>query len=123
MLECKFYLNPNPDFRGRPTFSFLNMDESEKYWMLYELQWCDHEYFIHDVILGLEKVNSGELGSYEFGYDATIIEYKPKESTIYYNFGDNTIQIDSTTIYHFIRDWVNYLLSLLDQDFKPASLQ
>jgi hypothetical protein len=110
MLFAKFYINPNPDFPNMPCFSFLNEEEREKYSMLGEIAFCDKDYIIEDVLPNLSKVMSGELPEYEFGYDATIIDFYKDKSVINYNYFEGKLEIPSEDLYRFMREWGDYLI-------------
>lgn len=57
----------------------------------------------------LEKVISGELAEYEFGYDATIIDFYKEKSIINYNYFEDTVDIPSEELYRFMCEWGDYL--------------
>lgn len=104
MLEIRCHINSNPDFRD-PTFGFINSEADSKFWMLYELSFCDKDYIVNDVIPNLVKVNSGLLERYDFGYDATVIDYHVGTSVINYNYWEDTLEIDSKEIFQFLSTW------------------
>jgi len=92
--------------KGFPLLKFLD----EKYTMLHELNRCDASYIIDDVMPNLEKVLAGDLDSYEFGYDSTLIDFLKNKAVISYNFGDDNLEIGSGLVYNFMRVWCEYLV-------------
>jgi hypothetical protein len=110
MFAANFFINPNPDFPNVPSFSFLDKEEKEKYWMLGEIVFCDKNYTINEVLPGLTNVMSGELEEYEFGYDATIIDFRKDKSVINYNYFEDRIEIPSEDLYRFMSEWRDYLI-------------
>jgi hypothetical protein len=79
MINYKIVSN---DKNYRPGVSFEN-----EYWWLSELNSCDTDYIIYEVLPNLDKVIVGELSEYEFGYDATIIDFYIDRSIINYGYG------------------------------------
>lgn len=73
--------------------------------MLHELNRCDVDYILNDVLPNLNKVVSGELSEYEFGFDVTIIDFNKDVSVINYNFFENTMEVPSEDIYKFMQEW------------------
>ena len=65
----------------------------EKYFMLHELNRCDADYIIDEVLPNLEKVLSRELEYYEFGYEATLIDFYKDKAIINYNYGEYKLGI------------------------------
>jgi hypothetical protein len=89
-----------------PLLKFTN----EKYSMLQELNRCDADYIIDEVLPNLGKVLSGDLKNYEFGFEATLIDFYEEKATINYNYGDNQLEIGSQPIYEFMLCWRNALV-------------
>ncbi len=119
MFDAKFYINPNPDFANMPCFSFLNTNERENFWMLGELVFCDKEYILNNVLPNLEKVVAGISVAYEFGYDATIIEFYTDKAIINYNYFEDKVEIPSKDMYRFMHEWGDYLMKWkLEQENK-----
>jgi hypothetical protein len=112
MFEAKFYINPNRHFPNMPVFSFVNEKESLEFWMLGELVFCDKEYIINEVLPNLDKVINGDLEVYEFGYDATIIDFHNYRSLITYNYFENETEVPSQDLYNFMHNWGNFLNSI-----------
>jgi hypothetical protein len=108
----------------KPSFYFLEDEYKEKYWMLGELYMCDAEYILNDVLPNIEKIWSGEkvpdvsirhhtiklIDTYEFGYDATLIDFGKEKSIISYGFGDGEIEVSSEEIYSLMKEWGEHLL-------------
>jgi hypothetical protein len=107
----------------KPSFHFLEDEYKEKYWMLGELYMCDVEYILDDVLPNIEKIWNGEkywdeyrsptygaFDSYEFGYDATLIDFGKEKSVISYGFGDGEIEVPSEDIYTLMQEWGKHLV-------------
>jgi hypothetical protein len=82
----------------------------EKYFMLHELNRCDINYIIDEVIPNLEKVRSNDIDYYEFGYEATLIDFYKDYAIINYNYGDAQLKIESQPIYECLLCWRNALV-------------
>jgi hypothetical protein len=82
----------------------------EKYDMLHELNRCDADYIIEEVLPNLEKVLAGELVTYEFGYDATLIDFYNNKAIVSYNYGDDALEVESEDVYAFMRAWWERLM-------------
>ena len=89
-----------------PLLKFTN----EKYFMLHELNRCNPDYIIDEVLPNLEKVLTKDLEYYEFGYEATLIDFNKDKATINYNYGDDQLKIESQAIYEFMLCWRNALV-------------
>lgn len=102
----------------KPSITF-----EDKYWWLNELNSCDVEYILYDVLPNIEKIWKGEkywdpyrsptygaLDTYEFGYDATLIDFGRENSTVSYGYGEGILEVPSQDIYHFMREWGDYLI-------------
>lgn len=94
------------DPRFRPGLDILDSN----FQCLNELNSCDTEYIIDDVLPNLLKVISGEQSEYEFGYDATIIDFYKEKSIINYNYFEDKIEIPSEDLYRFMTEWGDYLI-------------
>jgi len=105
----------NPTKNNKPYISF---SEENNYWHLNELNSCDTEYILNDVLPNIEKIWSGEkywdeyksptygaFDTYEFGYDATLIDFGKEKSVISYGFGDGELEVPSEEIYIFMKEW------------------
>lgn len=97
------------------------LEFDDQYWMLQELNRCYPDYILSDVLPSIEKVRNGELvqdstrqdicliDTYEFGYDATIIDFGKEKSIISYGYGEGTIEVASEEIYTLMQEWGKYL--------------
>ena len=92
-----------------PGFPLLKFTD-DKYFMLQELNRCDADYIIDEVLPNLEKVYSEEVASYEFGYDATMIDFFIDKAIIHYNYDDDQLEIGSQLIYEVMVCWRNALV-------------
>ncbi|SKC81638.1 hypothetical protein [Ohtaekwangia koreensis] len=99
------YTIESSDKNHRPAVSFEN-----EYWWLSELNSCDTNYIINDVLPNLDKVMKGELSEYEFGYDATIIDFHRDKSIISYGYDEGKLEVISSDIYAFMCEWREYLI-------------
>ncbi len=88
-------------------YPLLSFDD--KFWMLHEINRCDLKYILDDVLPNIDKVKSGILETYEFGYDATIIEIKKDKAIINYNYFEDEIEIESFIVNNFMHEWGIYL--------------
>lgn len=108
---------------NKPSFYFIEAEDKEKYWMLGELYMCDVDYILDDVLPNIEKIRNGEkywdpyqsptcgaFDTFEFGYDATLIDFGKDKSIISYGFGEGNIEVPSEEIYDFIKAWGKELL-------------
>ncbi len=89
----------------KPGFDIVDVKLS----YLNELNSCDVNYIVEEVLPNLKKVISGELAEYEFGYDATIIDFYKEKSVINYNYFEDTVEIPSEDLYRFMCEWGAYL--------------
>lgn len=92
----------------RPGFS---IEEGDSYWPIVELNSCSTEYIVDEVLPNIKMVLSGEIKVFEFGYDATIVDFNKQISTINYNYFENKIEIESELLFHFLQEWTNQLIS------------
>ena len=100
--------NPNASFPlGFPVFSIQN----EELWMLHELNRCKIDYIVNDVFRNLESVNNNEIESFEFGYDATIIDFFKDHAIINFNYFEEQLEVPSSDIYRLMKDWRDALLA------------
>ena len=109
----------NPKINNKP---YISLGEETDYWHLNELNSCDTEYILNDVLPNIEKIWSGEkywdeyrsptygaFDTYEFGYDATLIDFGKEKSIISNGFGDGEIEVPSEEIYTLMKEWGEYL--------------
>jgi hypothetical protein len=109
----------NPKINNKP---YISLGEETDYWHLNELNSCDTEYILNDVLPNIEKIWSGEkywdeyrsptygaFDTYEFGYDATLIDFGKEKSIISYGFGDGEIEVPSEDIYTLMKQWGEHL--------------
>ena len=103
----------------RPSISFEGI-----YSIMNEINSCDYDYLIDDVMPNLEKIRQGELlrypdtdegklvDSYEFGYTATMIDFYKNKSIIDNTWDDDFIKIEvpSEDIYQFMKEWTDKLI-------------
>ena len=103
----------------RPSIIFEGILE-----IMNEINSCDEEYLINEVMPNLEKIKKGELirypdtdegqliDSYEFGYTATMIEFYKDKSIVDNTWDDEflKIEIESEEVYHFMKEWINKLV-------------
>ena len=101
----KYKIN-DQDQKYKPGFDILDVILC----CLNELNSCDINYIIEEVLPNLTKVMSGELTEYEFGYDATIIDFGKDKSVINYNYFEDKIEIFSEDLYRFMCEWGDYLI-------------
>lgn len=91
-------------------------------WWLNELNSCDVEYILEEVLPNIEKIWKGEkywdpyrsptygaLDTYEFGFDATLIDFGKKKSIVSYGFGEGSFEIPSEEVYQFMKEWTERL--------------
>ena len=121
MINVKFISDPLSNIPNKPTFIFLDDVVEKKFWMLGELYACDVEYIIEKVIPNLDKIMKGELVQdptrqdeylvdyYEFGYDATIIDFYKDKCIINYDFWQSKFEAPSEFIYEFMKEWAKHL--------------
>jgi hypothetical protein len=109
----------NPKINNKP---YISLGEETDYWHLNELNSCDTEYILNDVLPNIKKIWSGEkywdeyrsptygaFDTYEFGYDATLIDFGKEKSIISYGFGDGEIEVPSEEIYTLMKEWGEHL--------------
>lgn len=65
--------------------------------------------YVNKIVDHLEKVFEGELETFEFGYDATIIDFMRDRSIINYEYFEKQTEISSQIIFQLMRDWRDYL--------------
>ncbi len=101
MLEYKFYKNEI----GNPRLEFSGILEG-----LNELGSCSQNY-LEEIVPSLEKVLSGELEQYDFGYEVYSIECRKDLSQVIdtYNEWKSIAEIPTKEIYELMRDWKSYL--------------
>ena len=111
------------------------IDFEHNYWWLSELNSCDMEYVLDDILPNLEKIMNGELiqdpsqiqpyltDCYSFGYDATIIDFYKDKSVINYNYFEDQIEVPSQDIYQFMMEWGQYLRKWKESHPVGADLQ
>jgi hypothetical protein len=92
---------------GFPMLKFTN----NKYDMLHELNRCDADYIIDEVLPALDEVLAGEQVTYEFGYDATLIDFYNNKCIVSYNYGDDVLEAESKDVYEFMRAWCDSLIA------------
>jgi hypothetical protein len=96
--------------------------EQNEYWWLHELNSCDADYILDDILPNLEEIMKGGkywdpyrspycgyLDYYEFGYDATGIDFYKDKSIITYGYNEGKIEVPSEEIYQFMMEWGKYL--------------
>ena len=111
-----FEIRKNKEGSGfDPDFPLLKFSD-EKYFMLHELNRCDADYIIDEVLPNLEKVFSEEVASYEFGYDATMIDFYIDKAIIHYNYGEDQLEIGSQPMYEVMLCWRD---ALVDWKINP----
>jgi hypothetical protein len=121
-MRIEFRQSDKSIIPNKPSFYFLDDEYKEKYWMLGELYMCDADYVLNDVIPNIEKIWSGEkywdeyrsptygaFDTYEFGYDATLIDFGKEKSIISYGYGDGEIEVPSEEIYTLMKEWGEHL--------------
>jgi hypothetical protein len=105
-----FEIRKNKEGTGfEPNFPLLRFID-EKYIMLQELNRCDADYIIDEVLPNLEKVLSEEIASYEFGYEATMVDFFIDKAIIHYNYGDDQLETGSLPIYEVMVCWRDALV-------------
>ena len=115
----------NPEENDKPSISF---GEGNDYWYFNELNSCNIEYILDDVLPSIESIWKGEkywdsfrsptygpFDSYEFGFDATSIDFGKERSIVSYGFGEGTFEVASEEIYKFMKEWGSYLKSWEDK--------
>jgi hypothetical protein len=106
----KFEIRKNKEGSGFDfNFPLLKFTD-EKYNMLHELNRCDADYILDEVMPLLEKVRLGEIEYFEFGYEATLIDFCKENAKINYNYGDDQLEIKSQEIYEFMSCWRDELV-------------
>lgn len=120
-MNVRFENSPSSHPPHKPTFVFIDEEDKTKYWMLGELYMCDRDYILNEVLPNLEKILRGELVQdptrqdenlvdfYEFGYDATIIDFYKDKSTINYGYWEGKIEVSSTELYSLMQEWAYHL--------------
>ena len=105
--------------KGRPAVNF----NDPALWWLSELNSCNPDYILDEVMPNLEKIWIGEkvpdisikhhtiklIDTYEFGYDATLLDFGIKTTVISYGYGDGSIEVPSSEIYQFMKEWAEQL--------------
>ena len=100
----------------------ISLGEENDYWHLNELNSCDTEYILNDVLPNIEKIWNGEkywdeyrsptygaFDTYEFGFDATLIDFGKEISVVSYGFGEGSFEVPSEEIYTIMREWGEHL--------------
>lgn len=82
--------------------------------MLEEFAFIEKEY-AEEIVNRLQLVLDGKLDKFEFGYDATIIDFYRDKSIINYDYLESELEFDSQCIYVFMKDWFKYLTNF---DYK-----
>ncbi len=109
-----FEININKEGSGfEANFPLLKF--TDEYSMLQELNRCDADYIIEEVLPNLDKVLAGDLVTYEFGYDATLINFYSNKTIVSYNDGDDALEVDSEDVYNFMRAWCERLVEWENQ--------
>ncbi|PIF33829.1 hypothetical protein CLU81_4454 [Flavobacterium sp. 9] len=69
--------------------------------------------YLEEIVKSLEKVLSGELLYYDFGYEVYSIECKKEISQVIdtYNYWKCIAEIPTQEIYELMKDWKNYLIA------------
>lgn len=111
----KYKITNNSNNNNLPGISF---GEEDIFWHLNELNSCDPEYIINDILPNIEKISKGEkywdpyrsptygaLDTYEFGYDATLIDFGKEKSIVSYGYGEGDFEVPSSEIYQFMNEW------------------
>lgn len=104
----------------RPSL-YIEQDQGDL-WTLSELNSCDTEYILNDVLPNIEKIwnggkywdpyrspTYGAFDTYEFGYDATLIDFGKEKSVISYGYGEGEIEVPSKEIYQLMKEWGKHL--------------
>lgn len=115
----EYQIRFNPIRKNKP---YISLSEENDYWHLNELNSCDTEYILNDVLPNIEKIWNGEkywdeyrsptygaFDTYEFGYDATLIDFGKEKSIISHGFGDGVIEVPSEEIYELMKEWGEHL--------------
>lgn len=97
---------------GNPSFVIL----SEELLPLAEFANMEKDY-VNKVVKNLDAVLEGKMKVYEFGYDATIIDFKPNRSIVNYEYFEKQKGIDSQKIYQLMKDWETYL-NQFDKEYE-----
>ena len=101
MLEYEFYKNEigTPQFSIKGDFEYLN-----------ELGSCSSEY-LTEILDNLQKVQSGALEKYDFGYEVYSIKSKKEISLIIdtYNNWKCITEVSTEEIYALLKKWKKYL--------------
>lgn len=112
---------------GKPGINF-----DKDYMCLNELNSCDVDYILYKVLPNLEKIKHGEfvqdpcrqdehlVDTYDFGYDATIIDFGREKSVINYNFFSGKLEVLSEDLYQLMFEWGDYLKSWKDYTKNSA---
>jgi len=67
--------------------------------------------YIIEIVDNLEKVMSGKIEEYEFGYDATIIDFEKDIAIINYNYFEDQLEVPAKSIFNLMKDWRDFLIS------------
>lgn len=116
MIQYKIAQN---NYSDRPSIRFDGI-----YSIMNEINSCDDEYLINEVLPNLEKIKRGEkirypdtndgqlIDSYEFGYTATMIDFSKEKSIVDNTWDDDFIKIEipSEEVYQFMREWADKLV-------------
>ena len=102
--EIKF----NPLKNNKP---YISIEEDTLYWHLIELNSCDVDHIMNDVLPSLAKVMSGELAEYEFGYDSTIVHFVKGTSVVNYEFFEKSFDVSTAEIFKMMQDWNECLIT------------
>lgn len=102
----------------------ISLGEENDYWHLNELNSCDTEYILNDVLPNIEKIWNGEkywdeyrsptygaFDTYEFGFDATLIEFGKEISVVNYGFREGSFEVPSEEIYTLLKEWGEHLMN------------
>ncbi len=115
---------------------YLAFDDDNDFWHLHELNACDAEYIIDEVFPNLEKIRNGELywdpyrssaygpyDSFEFGFDATIIDFYKDKSVINYGYWEGKIEVPSEDIFKFMKEWRDELVKWRENKQKSGNTE
>lgn len=105
------YFDETDNLNKSTSLIFIENEENYGVYFSTEIKNLGLDY-LNEIVTSLEKVLSGELEQYNFGYEVYSIECKKEISLVIDVYDDWKCisEIETQEIYEFIRDWRNHLI-------------
>ena len=94
--------------------SILIIENQENYGDYFSTEILNLKFdYLQEIVKSLEKVLSGELQYYDFGYEVYSIECKKEISQVIdtYNYWKCIAEIPTQEVYELLKDWKDYLIA------------